>query len=64
MKLVSEWRRGWKWSSVHLATILALAPEVYEHADVVQDYLEPNVFHHLMAGLAVLAIAARFVKQK
>lgn len=63
MKIISEWRKAWKMLSVHAAVICGIAPEIYENVGVVQDYLEPTVFHHIQAGLAVLVIAARLVKQ-
>ena len=62
--LITEWRKCWKLFSVQAATVCAILPEVYEHVDVVQDYVEPTIFHHIQAGLGVLVIVARLVNQK
>lgn len=63
MKLSGEWRKAWTWFSVHLAAACAIFPEIYEHADLLQDYLEPPMFRHVMFVLGILAIVSRFVRR-
>lgn len=62
MILHGDFKQAWKWLSVHIAAACAMLPEIYEHADILQDYLEPNIFHHVMFVLGLAAIASRFVR--
>lgn len=61
--LVEDWRQAWKWFSVQGAAILAIAPELYEQAHGMQEWVEPNLFHHGMAALGALVLLSRVVKQ-
>ncbi len=57
MKLADEWRQAWKWFTVQLGIIIAVAPEIYEQTRQMLDgWLPPAVFHHMMALLGILVI--------
>jgi hypothetical protein len=63
VKLVDDWKKCWTWLSIHLATLCAIAPLLYEHVDVVQQYLSPTEFSYVSAALGVLTIVGRLIKQ-
>lgn len=54
--LAAEWRQAWRWLQVQLGAVIALAPEVYNALDQVQDAVPPSLFRHAMAVLGVLVI--------
>lgn len=62
MKLVDNWRSGWKWfSNIALTGIVAvntapIPPEVIQ-------VLPENTQHQVTVGLAVLGLIGRFIKQ-
>ncbi len=56
MKFVDEWRHAWKWLTVQLGAVLAIAPEIYEQVKDMQGYLSDKTFHHIMAAIGVLVI--------
>ena len=57
MKLIDEWRQAWKWLSVQLGAVIAVAPEIYEQSkDLLESNLSDKQFHHVMAVLGVLVI--------
>ena len=61
--LVDDWKQCWKWFSVQIGSVVAIAPVVYENADFLQDFLDPTGFHYLMGILGALALAGRMIKQ-
>lgn len=54
--IVDEWRHAWKWLQVQLGALIAIAPEVYNAFDQVQDAIPMPVFRHAMAVMGVLVI--------
>lgn len=62
MKLVPNWRQGWRWfSNMALTAIIAvnttpIPPELI-------GALPPDVQHKATIGLAVLGLIGRFIKQ-
>lgn len=57
MKLADEWKQAWRWASVQLGGVIAVAPEIYEQTkDMFSAYLSASAFHHVMAVLGVLVI--------
>lgn len=62
--LVDDWRQAWKWFSVQGAAFLAVAPELYAQAKDLQEYIQPNVFHHMMAALGLSVLIGRLVRQE
>ncbi len=63
VKLVDEWRQAWRWLTVQLGAVLAVAPEIYEQFRGLQTFISDAAFHHGMAILGVLVIL-NTVKQK
>ncbi len=63
MKLVPNWRRGWRWfSNIALTAIVAvnttpIPPEII-------GALPPDTQQKATIGLAVLGLIGRFIKQK
>jgi len=62
--LTDEWRQGWKWFQVQLGAVIAIAPELYNQADVLQSFLSPAAFRHIMAALGVMVIINSVRKKK
>lgn len=56
MKLADEWRHAWKWLTVQLGAVLAVAPEIYEQVKGMQSFISESTFHHIMAVVGVLVI--------
>ena len=63
LRLVDDWKRCWKWFSVHMVILLTAIPEVYDAFPALQDYLAPDLFRRLMLLLGVLTLIARVLKQ-
>jgi len=63
MRLVDDWKKCWTWLSIHFATLCAIAPLLYEHVDLLQQYVSQSQFSYISAALGVLTIAGRLVKQ-
>lgn len=63
MKLVPNWRQGWRWfSNIALTSIIAvntapIPPEII-------GALPPDAQHKATVGLAVLGLIGRLIKQK
>lgn len=64
MNFVDEWRHAWKWLSVQLGALIAIAPTLYEQADILQDYVEPKWFHLGMTLLGVLVVFNSIKKKR
>ena len=54
--LTDEWKQCWKWFQVQLGVIIAIAPQIYDALNQMQDVISPNVFRYAMTGLGVLVI--------
>lgn len=54
--MVSNWRDAWKWAETWFVTLLGALPLLYDHMDLLQDFMEPKTLHSAMSGLAVLAL--------
>lgn len=54
--LATEWRQAWRWFQVQLGALIAIAPELYNSVESLQDVIPMNVFRHTMALLGVLVI--------
>lgn len=61
--LVDDWRSAWRWWSVRIAALLAMAPELFEQMPGFKQYLPESIFHHMMSGLALLIIFGRVTSQ-
>ena len=64
MKLVSDWRKSWRWFSVQILTALAALPLIWASipADV-QSFLPPEWRPYVLAAMALAGIAARLIDQ-
>lgn len=62
-QLSDDWREAWKWLTVRLTAILAIAPELYTQVEGMREYLPANLFHHAMAMLGLLVIVAQVRKK-
>lgn len=56
MKLVDEWKEAWKWLTVQLGAVVAVAPEIYEQVRGMQSFISDSTFNHIMACLGVLVV--------
>lgn len=56
VKLAEEWRHAWKWLTVQLGAVVAVAPEIYEQVRGMQSFISDSTFNHIMAGLGVLVV--------
>ncbi len=54
--LKEDWRDAWKWLQTQLGAAICLAPELYNQADVIQSFVPPSMFRHVMAFLGLLVI--------
>lgn len=59
MRLISNWRHAWKMTSVQLAALIAILPQLNDALPALQPYLSANVYSIL--GVAV--VLARVVLQ-
>jgi len=56
MKLADEWKHAWKWLSVQLGAVIAIAPELYQQVEGMKEYVPISWFHHAMAAAGILVI--------
>lgn len=56
VKVVNEWRHAWKWLTVQLGAVVAVAPEIYEQVKGMQSFISDSTFNHIMAGLGILVV--------
>lgn len=64
MKLAAEWKQAWRWLTVQLGAVLAVAPEIYEQFKGMQSFVSESAFHHVMAALGVLVILNTVKKKR
>lgn len=65
MKLVSDWRRAWRWLSVQSMSVTATFLIVWALIpEKMQDAFSPTELKVMAAGLLVFGIAGRLVKQE
>jgi hypothetical protein len=64
MKLVDEWRSAWRWLTVQLGAVVAVAPEIYEQVKAMGDFVSVSTFHHIMAVMGILVILNTVKKKK
>ena len=62
--LVDNWNKAHKWLSVQIMAIIAAAQGLLTFVPTVKDFIPPNVWHAIMATLAILAIIGRIVNQE
>jgi len=64
MKLVDDWQRAWRWSSMHAMTAaLAIQGAWVAIPAEMQQLIHPIVAHAVTGILLVLGIIGRLVKQ-
>lgn len=63
MRMVDEWRSAWKWASVQIAALAAVAMQLYEQVPQFQQYIPDKVFHHAMTGIVALIIVGRLIRR-
>lgn len=61
--IVGNWRNWYKWFTTWIFALLAVTPELDQHAEWFQSVLSPEQFHHLVTALAILGFISRFVNQ-
>lgn len=62
--LIPDWRSAWKWFSVQGALLLTAAPEIYDQAGSMREYIPARTFHWAMLALGGLVILGRVVRQE
>lgn len=64
MKLVDDWRQGWKWISVQAQTLALayIAAWAYD-PNMVKEAMGDGASRALLASLLVLGLSGRFVLQ-
>lgn len=64
MKLVSDWRRVWRYYSTQALVALAALPLVWSSIPVEVQMMVPDAWRPwLVSGMALAGIAGRVVKQ-
>lgn len=61
--LVDDWRKAWKWLSVQIMVLIVGAQGLLTFVPTVKEFIPDNIWHPLMACLAVLAIVGRIANQ-
>ena len=62
--LIPEWKQAWKFFSVQLGILFAIAAGLYAELPELREYLSPQTFARLSGILAFIAIIARVIKQQ
>jgi len=60
---VEDARNFYKWGSVQLFILLGSLSEITVWIAGFQDYIDRNLFHHMMTAICVLGILYRVIKQ-
>lgn len=63
MKLIKEWRKAWKYSSVQTAVILGLANALFFFLPQLADFVSFPVYAGIMAAGNVGIIVLRLIAQ-
>ena len=61
--LVDDWNQGHKWLSVQVAALISAAAIIFDQLPTIQQYVPQPWFNKAMAGLGILAIIGRLMKQ-
>lgn len=64
MRLISDWRHGYKLYSLQISLVIALV--AFAQLDLLplwQPQLSPNAYATLNSALAILLLVARLIKQ-
>lgn len=56
MKLSSDWRRCWRWLTMHFAALAAIAPQIYDNSDALQSFLPDSQYRFVQSILGALVI--------
>lgn len=64
MSLSAEWRQAWKWLSVQLGTLIAIAPMIYGQIDWLQEIVGDKWFRVVMTLLGVLVVFNSIKKKR
>lgn len=64
MNLQEEWKRCWRWLSVHLAALAMFAPDIYANSDILQHFLTDQQFHIAQKVLGALVLWSIVRKKK
>ena len=66
MKLIVDWKQGWKFYSTWALAVLAVMPDVYNAilaADLLNTDDIPDYAAWAIRGVAILGIVSRFINQ-
>ena len=64
MKMVQDWKSGWKWFSVHIAAMIAILNALVASLSYLQEIITPTQFASANAVLGILVIMARLINQQ
>lgn len=62
--LSAEWKNAWKWLSVQLGTLIAIAPMIYGQIDWLQEIVGDKWFRVVMTLLGVLVVFNSIKKKR
>lgn len=63
MKLIKNWKQGWKMVSIHIAAVIAILACLQAYLPSFQTYLPPFAYTALNAVLGLAVVVARLVQQ-
>ena len=63
IRLISDWRRAWRFHSVRLAGVLAGLSSLQEWLPQAQQHLPPQTFARITLLVSALIVVVRIVKQ-
>lgn len=64
MKLVENWKSGWRWLSVQLAIIAASGQLILASLPQLKEWLSDDAQHIIGAGLILCIVLGRLIDQK
>lgn len=64
MKLIDDWRQAWRFHTVIVAVLLAVANFATKNSDALANVLPPDLMHQVNVWTPLLLIVLRVVQQQ
>lgn len=64
MKLIPQWKKWWKRHSVQLLALIPIIQALREWLPTVREFISPDVYGYMAAGLSLTAIVVMQIQQK